>query len=130
MSWALHTHKELFPPLLSPPIVHGLSLLQINSFFFRDKSLMRQQVLYQRPLSCLSSVPGLLWPQPSEAGDEERTINFHMESKPLEGVDVFAWFTHPFIFPSSLSVPLEENGNGKGGKHTEELLRTSLNSHR
>lgn len=61
---------------------------------------------------------------------KERAINFHMESKPLEGVDVFAWFTHPFIFPSSLSVPLEENGNRKGEKHTGKLFRTSLNSHR
>lgn len=48
-----------------------------------------------------------------------------MESKPLEGVEVFAWFTHPFIFSFSLS-PLEKNRNRKGGKHTGKLLRTLL----
>lgn len=35
-----------------------------------------------------------------------------MESKPLEGVNVFAWFTQPLIFSFSLSL-LEEGQKGR-----------------
>lgn len=52
-----------------------------------------------------------------------RAICFYMESKPLEGVDVFAWFTHPFIFSFSLSpwkrtgTEREENTQGNCSGH-------------
>lgn len=53
----------------------------------------------------------------------ERAINFHMEPKPLEGVDVFAWFTHPFIFPASLSPWKRAEREQKGRKTHREAAQ-------
>lgn len=52
-----------------------------------------------------------------------------MESKPLEGVNVFEWFTHPFIsfFPS---VPLgreqEQRGRKKHREHAQDIAQLPL----
>lgn len=52
---------------------------------------------------------------------KERAISFYMESKPLEGVDVFAWFTHPFIF--FLTLPLGREQQQKGRKTHGEIAQ-------
>lgn len=49
---------------------------------------------------------------------KERPISFYMELKPLEGVDVFAWFTQPLFF---LILPLGREQGQKGRKTHGEI---------
>lgn len=49
---------------------------------------------------------------------KERPISFYMELKPLEGVDVFVWFTQPLLF---LILPLGREQGQKGRKTHGEI---------
>lgn len=120
VSWALHTHKELLPPLLSPPTAHELFLLQINSFFKEKGS---HETTGQCPLSCLSPAPGLLQPQSSEAVDEGTSHQLPYGVKATRGSRCVCMVHTSIHLPFLTRCPLGREREQKGREAHREAAR-------